>query len=99
MIFNIKKLVISLVFLIPLAVFSQNQEITASAEKEIPGAAATAEPSVEKIPVVIDADEIDFQRQVGKVFAKGNVKMAYKEVELYCDEGVFDVNANIAHIN
>ncbi|MCF7908430.1 MAG: hypothetical protein K9L86_06135 [Candidatus Omnitrophica bacterium] len=52
----------------------------------------------EKIPVIVDADEIDFQRGVGKIYAKGNVKMVQKDVELYCDEGIFDVNTNIANI-
>jgi len=52
----------------------------------------------EKIPVIVDADEIDFQRGIGKIFAKGDVKMTQKDVELYCDEGIFDVNSNVANV-
>ncbi len=92
--FKMKKLLILIIFLIPFSLFSQDQPkaVSPSAEKE-------TLPAVTKIPVIIDADEIDFQRQIGKVFAKGNVKMAYKDVELYCDEGIFDVNTNMAYIN
>ncbi len=49
-------------------------------------------------PVVIDGDEVSYLTKEGKVIAKGNVKMAYKEVELYCQEAKFDANTNIADI-
>ncbi|MBN3040496.1 MAG: LPS-assembly protein LptD [Candidatus Omnitrophica bacterium] len=50
------------------------------------------------IPVVVDGDEINYLQDQGKVSAKGNVKMKYKEVELYCDEAEYDVNNNLAYV-
>lgn len=66
--------------------------------KTIPKSSEKNTSQAEKIPVIVDADEIDFQRGIGKVFAKGNVKMTQKDVELYCDEGIFDVNSNVANV-
>ena len=49
-------------------------------------------------PVVIDGDEINYLQQEGKIVAKGNVVMKYKDVELYCDHAEFDAVTNIANI-
>jgi lipopolysaccharide assembly outer membrane protein LptD (OstA) len=50
------------------------------------------------IPVVVDGDEINYLQEEGKIIAKGNVKLKYKEVELFCDEVHYDANGNKAHI-
>ncbi len=50
------------------------------------------------IPVVIDGDEINYLQAEGKIIAKGNVKLKYKEMELFCDEVHYDANTNKAHI-
>ncbi len=49
-------------------------------------------------PVVIDGDEINYLQEEGKIVAKGNVVMKYKDVELYCDHAEFDAKTNIAVI-
>ena len=51
-----------------------------------------------KLPVVIDGDEISYMQGEGRVIAKGNVHIVYKETELFCEEAAFDVNSNIAVI-
>ncbi|MBU2044966.1 MAG: hypothetical protein KJ619_07065 [Candidatus Omnitrophica bacterium] len=109
-----KKLLIFTILLIPFSLFSQDQSVEASGQELTVEPTVTSQPldddaadssekeavsGDEKIPVIVDADEIDFQRQAGKVFAKGNVKMSHKDVQLFCDEGIFDVNSNIAYIN
>ncbi|HIE36273.1 MAG TPA: LPS-assembly protein LptD [Candidatus Omnitrophica bacterium] len=50
------------------------------------------------IPVVIDADEINYLHQDKKIVAKKNVKVEYKDVELFCDEVEYDTQKNIAYI-
>lgn len=51
-----------------------------------------------KIPVVVDGDEINYLQQEGKIIARGNVRMQYKDVELFCEEAHYDANANTANI-
>jgi len=96
-----KKLIILIVFFLPLTILSETQEVSVSASQESKSQKEASEQktaSDEKIPVIVDADQIDFQRGIGKVYATGNVKMTQKGVVLYCDEGTFDVNTNIAHV-
>jgi len=50
-----------------------------------------------KIPAIVEGDEVSYLQGEGKVVAKGNVSLKYKDLELYCDEVVYDVNLNIAH--
>jgi lipopolysaccharide assembly outer membrane protein LptD (OstA) len=50
------------------------------------------------IPVVIDADEINYLHQDKKIVAKRNVKIKYKDVELFCDEVEYDTEKNIAYV-
>jgi len=52
----------------------------------------------DKMPVVIDGDEISYLQQEGKVVAKGNVRVESKDSILFCQEAVYDANSNIAHI-
>jgi len=54
--------------------------------------------SAEKIPVIIDADEVSYMQAEGKVVMKGNVVIKHKEAELFCDEGEFDTASNLAHV-
>jgi hypothetical protein len=51
-----------------------------------------------KMPVVVNGDEISYLQGEGKVIARGNVTMTQNNVKLFCEEGIFDVNANIAYI-
>jgi hypothetical protein len=50
------------------------------------------------IPVVIDADEINYLQEKKKILARKNVKMKYKNIQLFCDEAEYDAVTNIAHI-
>jgi hypothetical protein len=52
----------------------------------------------ETIPVVIDGDEISYLQEEGKVIARGNVEIKYKDVQLFCQEANYDASTNIAHI-
>ena len=52
----------------------------------------------DKMPVVIDGDEITYLQQEGKVVAKGNVIVKSGDSELSCQEAVYDADSNIAHI-
>ncbi len=52
----------------------------------------------EMAPVVVDGDEINYLQDEGRIVAKGNVKMKYKEVELSCEEADYNANANTAHV-
>jgi len=58
----------------------------------------SAFPDGEKMPVVIDGDEITYLQQEGKVVAKGNVVVKSEESELFCQEAIYDSSSNIAHI-
>ena len=53
---------------------------------------------INKMPVVIDGDEITYLQQEGKIVAKGNVKIKSEDSELSCQEAVYDANSNIAHV-
>jgi hypothetical protein len=50
------------------------------------------------IPVVVDGNEISYLQEGSKVIAKGDVKMKYREIELYCQEADYDVKTNVAHV-
>ena len=52
----------------------------------------------DKMPVVIDGDEISYLQQEGKIVAKGNVRVESKDSLLFCQEAEYDANSNIAHI-
>jgi len=52
----------------------------------------------EMIPVVVDGDEINYLQEEGRIKAKGNVKLKYKGVELFCDEVDYNANTNIAQV-
>ncbi|MCM8786778.1 MAG: hypothetical protein NC935_01850 [Candidatus Omnitrophica bacterium] len=53
----------------------------------------------EKIsPVDIHADQINYLQEASKVIAKGNVKMTYKEITVFCDEAEYDAKNNIANL-
>ena len=58
----------------------------------------SASPDGEKMPVVLDGDEITYLQQEGKVVAKGNVSIKSEDSELSCQEAIYDSNTNIAHI-
>jgi lipopolysaccharide assembly outer membrane protein LptD (OstA) len=54
--------------------------------------------SQEKIaPVEINGDKISYLKE-GKIVAEGNVRMKYKNMELFCDKAEYDANKNIANI-
>lgn len=50
------------------------------------------------IPVIVDGNEISYLREEGLIVAKGDVKMNYKGIELYCDEGTYNTKTNKAAI-
>ena len=52
----------------------------------------------DKMPVVIDGDEINYLQQEGKIVAKGNVVVKSEDTELFCQEAVYDANSSIAYI-
>ncbi len=52
----------------------------------------------DKLPVIIDSDEISYLQEKGKLVARGNVVMKQKGVELSCDEAEYDATSNIAHV-
>jgi len=50
------------------------------------------------IPVIIDGDQISYLHEEGKVVARGNVEVKYKDVTLFCQEANYDANTNVAII-
>jgi len=52
----------------------------------------------DKMPVVIDGDEITYLKEKGKILAKGNVEVKSEGSELFCQEALYDANTSIAHI-
>ncbi len=52
----------------------------------------------DKMPVVIDGDEITYLKEKGKILAKGNVEVKSEGSELFCQEALYDANSSIAHI-
>lgn len=94
--------IIFLLFLsLPLVAFSESKkeivsEKTQESKSTIEGKEKVAKD--EKAPVIIDADSVGYVQEKGKVVARGNVVMRQKDVELFCDEGEFDANSNIAHL-
>lgn len=56
------------------------------------------QPKGEKIPVIIDGDELNYFHGKGKVIAKGNVRVAHKNMELFCDEIDYDANTYLAYL-
>ncbi|UCD15097.1 MAG: hypothetical protein JSV34_05085 [Candidatus Omnitrophota bacterium] len=57
-----------------------------------------AQPKGEKIPVIIDGDELNYLHGEGRVIAKGNVRVTHKNMELFCDEIDYDANTYLAHL-
>lgn len=51
-----------------------------------------------RLPVTIDADRIDFLQPAGKIVAEGNVVITHQEVELFCDEAIYDPQENKAQV-
>ncbi|MCD6583130.1 MAG: LPS-assembly protein LptD [Candidatus Omnitrophica bacterium] len=43
------------------------------------------------IPVIVEGDQVSYLQQEGKVVAKGNVVLKYKEVVITCEEAVYEV--------
>jgi len=55
-------------------------------------------PQEKIIPVVLDGDEVNYLQEESKAVAKGNVKVVYKDIILYCDEIIYDTKTNSAEI-
>lgn len=52
----------------------------------------------EKLPVIINGKQMDYLYEEGKITAKGDVTLKYKDMELFCDEAEYNTNASTAHI-
>jgi lipopolysaccharide assembly outer membrane protein LptD (OstA) len=52
----------------------------------------------QKLPVTINADQINYLQQKGQIIAEGNVTMEYKGTKIYCDKATYDAEVNKAHI-
>ena len=50
------------------------------------------------IPVIVDGDQVNYYREQERVEAKGNVEMKYKDIQVYCNEAIYDIKQNIAQI-
>lgn len=50
------------------------------------------------LPVEINGDQINYLQENGQMLAKGNVKITYKDVKLFCDEATYDAKGHVAHI-
>ncbi|MDD5583977.1 MAG: LptA/OstA family protein [Candidatus Omnitrophica bacterium] len=58
----------------------------------------TATASEAVLPVDINADEINYLQEEGTAIAKGNVKLIYKDTQLFADEATYDAKKQTVHI-
>lgn len=52
----------------------------------------------EKLPVTIDAEQISFLQQEGKIIAEGDVVLEHNQVKIYCQKAIYDAQTNKAKI-
>ncbi|MBU1122738.1 MAG: hypothetical protein KKF54_08650 [Candidatus Omnitrophica bacterium] len=82
----------------------QNQEIDSLSQEE--SAEKTwedekqdlAQPKGEKVPVIIDGDELSYLHGKGQIVAKGNVRVTNNNITLFCDEIDYDAKTYLAHL-